>query len=93
MNERSFLRLIADETGMSFGRWHQQLGVVLAVKSLAAGAMMQRVAADLGYESVLSFVIMAGKAWAPRPTATWPSVICTDMCIRVALGTVLSGGE
>jgi len=41
-------RLISRETGMSFGRWRQQLGVVLAVKWLAGGASIQQVAADLG---------------------------------------------
>ena len=79
---------------MSFGRWHQQLGVVLAIKSLAASATIQQVAADLGYESVLSFAIMAREVWAPGPAATWPSIICLDMCILVAaLGAGLSRGE
>lgn len=67
MSTRSFERLIRRETGMSFGRWRQQLGVVLAVRWLAGGASIQQVAADLGYESVPSFVTMFRKALGSSP--------------------------
>jgi AraC-like DNA-binding protein len=67
MSERTLLRLIGRETGMSFGRWRQQLGVVLAVKWLAGGASIQQVACDLGYESVPSFVTMFRKALGTSP--------------------------
>lgn len=67
MSERTMLRLISRETGMSFGRWRRQLGVVLAVKWLAGGASIQQVAADLGYESVPSFVTMFRKALGTSP--------------------------
>jgi AraC-like DNA-binding protein len=67
MSERTLARLISRETGMSFGRWRQQLGVVLAVKWLAGGASIQQVAADLGYESVPSFVTMFRKALGTSP--------------------------
>lgn len=67
MSERTLMRLIDRETGMSFGRWRQQLGVVLAVKWLAAGASIQSVAADLGYESTPSFVTMFRKALGASP--------------------------
>ena len=67
MSERTLERLIGRETGMSFGRWRQQLGVVLAVKWLAGGASIQAVAADLGYESVPSFVTMFRKALGTSP--------------------------
>lgn len=52
---------------MSFGRWRQQLSVMLAVKWLAGGASIQQVAADLGYESVPSFVTMFRKALGTSP--------------------------
>ena len=48
LSERTLARILARETGMSFGRWRQQLSVVLAVQWLAAGASIQQVAADLG---------------------------------------------
>ena len=67
MSERTLERVIARETGMSFGRWRQQMGVVLAVKWLAGGASIQQVAADLGYESVPSFVTMFRKALGTSP--------------------------
>lgn len=67
MSERTLLRLIRRETGMSFGRWRQQLSVVLAVKWLADGASIQQVTSDLGYESVPSFVTMFRKALGTSP--------------------------
>jgi AraC-like DNA-binding protein len=67
LSERTLLRLISRETGMTFGRWRQQLGIVLAVKWLADGASIQQVAIDLGYESVPSFVTMFRKALGTSP--------------------------
>lgn len=48
MSTRSLERLTTRETGMSFGRWRQQLAIMLAVKQLAGGALIQQVASDLG---------------------------------------------
>jgi AraC-like DNA-binding protein len=67
LSERTLVRLISRETGMSFGRWRQQLAIVLAVQWLAGGASIQKVAADLGYESVPSFVTMFRKALGASP--------------------------
>jgi AraC-like DNA-binding protein len=67
LSERTLLRLIDRETGMSFGRWRQQLGVILAVRWLAGGASIQQVATDLGYESAPSFVTMFRKALGTSP--------------------------
>jgi AraC-like DNA-binding protein len=70
LSERTLARLISRETGMSFGRWRQQFSVVLAVKWLAwlaGGSSIQQVAADLGYESVPSFVTMFRKALGTSP--------------------------
>jgi AraC-like DNA-binding protein len=67
MSARTLERLIGHETGMSFGRWRQQLCVMLAVKWLAGGASIQQVAADLGYESAPSFVTMFGKVLGTSP--------------------------
>jgi AraC-like DNA-binding protein len=67
LSERTLARLISRETGMSFGRWRQQLGVMLAVKWLAGGTSIQQVAAGLGYESVPSFVTMFRKALGTSP--------------------------
>jgi AraC-like DNA-binding protein len=67
MGARTLERLIRRETGMSFGRWRQQFSVILAVKWLAGGASIQQVVADLGYESVPSFVTMFRKALGTPP--------------------------
>ncbi|KAF1017441.1 MAG: HTH-type transcriptional regulator NimR [Stenotrophomonas maltophilia] len=67
MSERSFARLMERETGMSFGRWRQQLHLLMAVKWLEAGAPVQQVALDLGYESPGSFVTMFRKAMGSSP--------------------------
>ena len=67
LGARTLGRLISRETGMSFGRWRQQRGVMLAVKWLAGGASIQQVAADLGYKSVPSFVTMFRKTLGISP--------------------------
>lgn len=67
LSERTLARTILRETGMSFVRWRQQLGVMLAVKWLAGGTSIQQAAADLGYESVPSFVTMFRKVLGTSP--------------------------
>jgi AraC-like DNA-binding protein len=67
MSERTLGRLILRETGMSFGRWRQQLAILLAVKWLAGGASIKQVAADLGYETAPSFVTMFRKVLGTSP--------------------------
>jgi AraC-like DNA-binding protein len=67
MSERTFARLVVAETGMSFGRWRQQLGIILAIQRMAEGVSVQQVAGDLGYESVGSFVTMFRKALGTSP--------------------------
>jgi AraC-like DNA-binding protein len=67
MSERTLARLVLNETGMTFGRWRQQLHIVIALHHLSAGVSVQRVAEDLGYESVSSFIIMFKKALGKPP--------------------------
>lgn len=67
LSERTLARRISQETGMSFGRWRQQLSIMLAVKWLAGGASIQKAATDLGYESVPSFVTMFRKTLGTSP--------------------------
>ena len=67
MSERSLARLVVAETGMSFGRWRQQLNIILALQWMAKGTSVQQVASDLGYESVGSFVTMFRKALGTSP--------------------------
>ncbi len=67
LSERTLARLIIQETGMSFGRWRQQLHLMLAVKWLGTGSSVQQVADGLGYESASSFVSMFRKALGTSP--------------------------
>jgi len=67
MSERTLTRLVLRETGMSFGRWRQQLHIIIALQRLSAGALVQRVAEDLGYESVSAFITMFKKALGKPP--------------------------
>ncbi|WCM29291.1 helix-turn-helix transcriptional regulator [Sphingomonas sp. QA11] len=67
LSERTLARLLARETGMSFGRWRQQMAILLALQALAKGAPIKQVAADLGYESAGSFVTMFRKALGTSP--------------------------
>ncbi len=61
LGERTLTRLIERETGLSFGRWRQQLHLLIAIRELAAGAPVQRFE-TLGYESVTAFITMFRKA-------------------------------
>lgn len=57
-SKRTLTRLFQRETGMSFGRWRQQLHVGLALQRLASGDAVTVIALDLGYESASSFITM-----------------------------------
>ena len=70
MSERSLARLIVKETGLSFGRWRQQLHLIVALRELAAGMSVQQVSAELGYESVTAFITMFKKSLG-RPPAKY----------------------
>jgi AraC-like DNA-binding protein len=65
--ERTLTRLLVHETGLSFGRWRQQLHVVLAIQSMSRGASVKSVASDLGYESSSGFVTMFRRALGMSP--------------------------
>ncbi|MTD95023.1 helix-turn-helix domain-containing protein [Hyphomicrobium sp. xq] len=64
---RTLTRALKRETGMSFGRWRQQLHILIALQRLDQGASVQSVALDLGYESASAFVTMFRKALGKPP--------------------------
>ena len=68
LSERSLNRMLAEQVGMSFGRWRRQLHVVLALRYLSAGQTVQAVAMDLGYEGASSFVTMFRKMVGKPPS-------------------------
>jgi len=67
MSDRSLARLLIRETGLTFGRWRQQLHLVVALRELASGETVQNVAAELGYDSVNAFITMFKKALGSTP--------------------------
>jgi AraC-like DNA-binding protein len=67
LSERTMSRLVLQETGMTFGRWRQQIGIVCALQWMARGMSIQQVAIDLGYESAGGFVTMFRKAMGISP--------------------------
>lgn len=67
LSERTLARLLTEETGMSFGRWRQQLHLMLAVRWLGTGVSVQQVADNLGYESGGNFVKMFHRALGVSP--------------------------
>jgi AraC-like DNA-binding protein len=74
LSDSSLARLVVKETGLSFGRWRQQLHLIVAIRELASGASVQRVSADLGYESVTAFITMFKKALGKPPAKYLTSV-------------------
>jgi AraC-like DNA-binding protein len=74
LSESSLARLVVKETGLSFGRWRQQLHLIVAIRELAAGASVQQVSGDLGYGSVTAFITMFKKALGKPPAKYLGSV-------------------
>ncbi|KIP99612.1 AraC family transcriptional regulator [Agrobacterium tumefaciens] len=68
MSERTLARLINRETGMTFGRWRQQLHLLVALRFLAEGTSVQNVSESLGYGSVTAFITMFKKALGTTPS-------------------------
>ncbi|MCA1944371.1 MAG: helix-turn-helix transcriptional regulator [Desulfovibrio sp.] len=67
MAERTLSRALHRDTGMSFGRWRQQLHILIALQRLAQGGSVQAVALDLGYESASAFITMFKKVMGKSP--------------------------
>lgn len=67
ISQRTLARTLQRETGMSFGRWRQQLHVLFALQRLAQGMSVQSVAFELGYESPSAFITMFRKVVGKPP--------------------------
>ncbi len=75
LSESSLSRLVIKETGLTFGRWRQQMHLIVAIRELSNGATVQHVSADLGYESVAAFITMFKKALGKPPAKYLVSVM------------------
>jgi AraC-like DNA-binding protein/quercetin dioxygenase-like cupin family protein len=66
-SSRTLSRLFRSETGISFPQWRAQLRLHHALKLLAAGAQVTRVAADCGYRSASAFIEAFRQAFGTTP--------------------------
>lgn len=64
---RTLERLFQQQTGLTFGKWRQQLRLLHALRLLAAGRAVTAVALDVGYESTSAFIAMFKKALGTTP--------------------------
>jgi len=67
MSGWSLARLVQRETGMSFGRWRQQLHLLVVLRQLSEGRAVQEVAGSLGNDSVTASITMFKKALGQPP--------------------------
>lgn len=66
-SKRTLERTFKNATGMSFGRWRQQLRLIHALRLLAADQPVTNVALDVGYDSLSAFVFAFRKAFGVTP--------------------------
>jgi AraC-like DNA-binding protein len=64
---RTIERLFQRETGMSFGKWRQQLRLLQSLRLLAAGRAVTAVALEVGYDSPSAFIAMFKRALGTTP--------------------------
>jgi AraC-like DNA-binding protein/mannose-6-phosphate isomerase-like protein (cupin superfamily) len=64
---RTLERLFQKETGMTFGKWRQQLRLLHALQLLADGRSVTAVALDVGYDSPSAFIAMFKRTLGTTP--------------------------
>lgn len=73
MSKKTFERFIISETGMTFGRWRQQILLLIAIERLVSGVSVQNTAYELGYNSVSAFITMFKKNLGKTPSYYYES--------------------
>lgn len=66
-SKRTIERLFREETGITFGRWRQQVSLVHAIRLLAEGNKVTSVALEAGYNSPSAFIAMFKKVLGMTP--------------------------
>ena len=64
---RTLARLFMRDTGMTFGRWRQQLRIMETVRLMSDGATVTEAAARLGYDSPSALIAMFRRAMGVSP--------------------------
>jgi AraC-like DNA-binding protein len=64
---RTAARLFVKETGQTLGQWRQQLRLLVALERLGAGLSVTRVALEVGYNDVSSFIAVFREAFGDTP--------------------------
>ncbi len=64
---RTLERIFQRDTGMTFGKWRQQLRLLHALRYLAAGKPVTAVALEVGYESPSAFIAMFRRTLGTTP--------------------------
>ena len=67
MSSRTLARQFRQETGMTFGRWREQLRLAEAITRLSNGTSPVMTAAQLGYADVRTFTTMFKRAFGMTP--------------------------
>jgi AraC-like DNA-binding protein len=67
LSARTLERLFRKETGLTFGKWRQQLRLLQALRLLAARKPVTAVALDVGYESASAFIAMFKRTLGVTP--------------------------
>ncbi len=67
LSVRTIERLFQKETGLTFGKWRQQLRLLQALRLLAAGRPVTDVALRVGYESPSAFIAMFRRTLGVTP--------------------------
>jgi AraC-like DNA-binding protein len=67
-SRRTIERLFVDATGMTFGKWRQQLRLMHAMRLLGGGAKVTHAALEAGYSTPSAFIAAFRKALGSTPT-------------------------
>jgi len=69
VGRRTVERRFLEETGMTFGKWRQQLRLMQAMRLLAEGAKITHAALEAGYSTPSAFIFMFRKTLGTTPSA------------------------
>jgi AraC-like DNA-binding protein len=67
-SRRTIERLFVNSTGMTFGKWRQQLRLMQAMRLLGGGAKVTQAALEAGYSTPSAFIAAFRKALGTTPT-------------------------